>query len=291
MYYFSDKAPNPQDTLNINCEYFSYDGADELPTSQKIAFHHHHHEAVEILAVKKGELKVVIDDRKYELKNGDAVIINPYSIHFGTWIKNDQPNEYVCITFSLNKWLDFHRSVLSRQKKHLHEGTYRFDEFYTKDTDKEVYTSIENISSHFSGKDATSECRLAAEVYRLFAELFSGHYRITDSAQNKQGNIEFRTAVSRYLSSHYTENISTSDIASAFYMSVPTFCYQFKKHFGKTFLDYLSQYRITRAIEIYRENETTLLDLASSVGFYDYCYFSRVFHKYMGESPSAYFKK
>lgn len=290
MYYFLD-PPKPKNTLNINCELFSYDGSDHLPTNQKIAFHHHHHEAFEILSVRKGELQVIIDDRKYDLKEGDAVVINPYSIHFGAWIQNSNLNEYVCITFSLNKWLDFQKSILLQEKKHIHEGTFCFDEFYTREKESDICTAIENISNIFSEKDAGSECKLASLVYCLLADLFSKHYHRTETEKFNSGSKTFRIEVSRYLSSHYAENISTADIATKLYMSVPSFCYQFKKHYGTTFLDYLAQYRITRAIEVYKEKETSLSNLASSVGFFDYCYFSRVFRKHTGQSPSEYFNK
>lgn len=99
------------------------------------------------------------------------------------------------------------------------------------------------------------------------------------------------TEVSKYLDTHYTENISTCDIAGNFYMTIPSFCYIFKKNFGMTFLSYLSKYRILRATELYKENQTSLSDLATMVGFDDYCYFSRSFRKHMGESPSIYFGK
>ena len=74
-------------------------------------------------------------------------------------------------------------------------------------------------------------------------------------------------------------------------MSVPSFCYIFKKNFGMSFLNYLCKYRITRAVELYYEKNIALSDLAEAVGFNDYCYFSRSFRKCMGKSPTAYFEK
>ena len=200
-------------------------------------------------------------------------------------------NEYSCITFTLPKWLDVGDSVLFHQKNSLNEGQKCFDEFYDKKNQPNIWSNIETISEIFSKKDEASECYLASAVYRLLAELFFNHCHTADEENANHRNGHFMTDVSRYLSAHYTENISTADIASTFYMSVPSFCYQFKKHFGTTFLHYLAQYRIMRATELYKEKPMPLQMLSASVGFYDYCYFSRLFRKYRGESPSVYFKK
>jgi len=290
MYYFLDQ-PQPQNTLNINCEVFRHDGSAPLGAHQKIAFHHHHHEAFEILAVKKGELQVSLDGRKYDLKEGDVVVVNPLCIHFGVWNPNGRQNEYVCITFSLGKWLGFQKSILFQEKNRIKEREFCFDEFYTREDDPDICASIESIADTFPKKDAVSECRLASSVYRLMADLFCKHYHSAEEEKVGSGEIAFRLKVSRYLFSHYAESISTADIAGELYMSVPTFCYQFKKNYGTTFLHYLVQYRITRATELYREKPMSLQELSAAVGFYDYCYFSRLFRKYMGESPSVYFKK
>ena len=291
MYYFSDKQDDSKVTMNINCKTFRYDGSCAPSAPQKVAFHHHFHESVEILAVKKGTVHITVDDRQYSLEEGEVVLVNPFRLHSGIWSANGKQNEYICITFLLKKWLDFRDSVLFQQKNNLNEGKKCFDEFYDKKNQPSIWSNIENILNIFSKKDEASECYLASAVYSLLAELFFNHYRPAESGTANHRNIHFMTDVSRYLSKHYAENISTADIASAFYMSVPAFCYQFKKHFGTTFLHYLAQYRIMRATELYREKSMPLQELSATVGFYDYCYFSRLFRKYMGESPSVYFKK
>lgn len=291
MYYFSDQQDYSKVTMNLNCEVFRYDGSCAPSTGPKLAFHHHFHESIEILAVKKGTVQITVDDRRYSLGEGEVILINPFRLHSGIWSATGEETEYICITFLLKKWLDFHDSVLLHEKNSLNEGKKCFDEFYDKERQPGIWSIIETISDVFSKKDEASECYLASAVYRLLAELFFEHYHPTEAEKANHGNVSFMTEVSRYLSAHYTESISTADIASTLYMSVPSFCYQFKKHFATTFLHYLAQYRITRATELYQEKPRPLQELSAIVGFYDYCYFSRLFRRYMGTSPSEYFKK
>jgi AraC-like DNA-binding protein len=44
-------------------------------------------------------------------------------------------------------------------------------------------------------------------------------------------------------------------------------------------------------IKNYASSELSVKDIATAVGFNDYCYFSRSFKKYVGQSPAFYFKK
>lgn len=288
MYYFSNKPEPPKNTMYLNCVHYTHTSTSENHT-KSIAFNHHNHESFEILAVKKGNLHIQINNLEYKLNEKDVIIVNPYNLHYGEWVENGKENEYICITFSVSKWLDYRNSILFNERTQLIECLCCFDEFYN--NNDELYSLIANLSTHFQEKDAASECLTASDMYALLSYLFKNHYHKTNQITEQKRNIEFIRDVSIYLVDHYRENISTEDIAKAFFMTVPAFCYKFKKNFGTKFLIYLCKYRITQAIEIYSRDKIALDVLAETVGFNDYSYFSRVFHKYIGESPSNYFEK
>ena len=291
MYYFLDKQDNSNATANFNCVYYRYNDTPDKSQKKKIAFHHHNHEAFELLAVTKGNLQVTVNQNKYLLNKGDIVIVNPFRIHYGEWIENGKENEYACITFGLNRWLSYRKSILFSEMNYLIDGKRCFDEFIKKESATEIFNIVELISSQFPKKDAANECISVSLIYSLLGELFKAHYNEETESDISSHNVKFMTQVSKYLSEHYAENISTTDVAKDFYMSVPSFCYIFKKNFGMSFLNYLCKYRITRAVELYYEKNIALSDLAEAVGFNDYCYFSRSFRKCMGKSPTAYFEK
>ena len=64
----------------------------------------------------------------------------------------------------------------------------------------------------------------------------------------------------------------------------------FIKHLGLSPNDYLTQYRINRACSLLRNSKLTISNIANSVGYDDPLYFSRVFKKVKGVSPSIYLK-
>ncbi|MDO4960542.1 MAG: AraC family transcriptional regulator [Eubacteriales bacterium] len=69
---------------------------------------------------------------------------------------------------------------------------------------------------------------------------------------------------------------------------------RFKKEIGKTPLEYLTQMRMREAENIllgYMGHEYSIAEVAGMCGYEDALYFSRVFKKYFGCSPSAYVKQ
>jgi hypothetical protein len=71
-------------------------------------------------------------------------------------------------------------------------------------------------------------------------------------------------------------------------MSPSRFCHEFKAIFAVTFVEYLAQYRMERAKRLLANPTISVADVAVSVGFNDPSYFTRVFRKQEGLSPSEY---
>ena len=288
-FYYADWAMRDRWVMQMHCITYRYDGTgDQMPAKQR-AFRHHNHEMLEILAVRTGELKVELDGKKYHLRAGDAVVVNPFQLHYGEWICNGRQNEYVCLTVDLSTWLSIPHSRLPECAEQLLSGHYRFREWLPKEDNTNALERLSRIESLFGAEGAAKESLLAAELYLLLGERLADGYGPCESEAPRKKDVEFMRQVSEYLVLHYAEPISTADIAGALFLTVPCFCYTFKRYFDMSFLNYLCQYRVTRAIELYREREQSLSELAVAVGFSDYGYFSRCFKKYTGEAPAVYF--
>ena len=62
----------------------------------------------------------------------------------------------------------------------------------------------------------------------------------------------------------------------------------FKKETGKTFIAYLTDYRMEQAVQRLIERDEKTYVIAAQVGYADPAYFSYVFKKKFGVSPSRY---
>jgi len=98
--------------------------------------------------------------------------------------------------------------------------------------------------------------------------------------------------VERYLERHYRSPVSHQTLEAEFGLVGSYINKLFKKHKGSTLMDYLAQYRIEQAKLLLREQPALMLkEVASLVGFDDPLYFSRVFRKITGTSPSEFAKR
>ncbi len=91
-----------------------------------------------------------------------------------------------------------------------------------------------------------------------------------------------------YIREHYREDISLQDAAAFLGYSDAYFCRIFKQCFDKNFTTYLTEYRIAAAKKLLRDREGNIKAVGQMVGFRDSNYFTKVFKRMTGETPSEY---
>lgn len=92
-----------------------------------------------------------------------------------------------------------------------------------------------------------------------------------------------------YIGEHYHEpNIGVAAIAQYLGISEGHLSHTFKKETDYTLLNYLTRYRVHRAMELLRDCRLKVYEVAEQVGYRDIAYFSATFKKLVGMSPSEY---
>lgn len=91
-----------------------------------------------------------------------------------------------------------------------------------------------------------------------------------------------------HITKNYLRHIPESEVAVLCNMSPSRFCREFKAEFGVTFVEYLASYRVIQAKRLLTNPTMAVADVAGAVGFNDPSYFTRVFRKQEGVSPSEY---
>ena len=69
------------------------------------------------------------------------------------------------------------------------------------------------------------------------------------------------------------------------------FSYLFKSITSKTFIEYLNQLRILKAMELLKTTDKRVLDICYEVGYNNVNNFNRLFRQQTGTSPLVYRKK
>lgn len=97
--------------------------------------------------------------------------------------------------------------------------------------------------------------------------------------------------VIRYTIERHAEDISLDDVLKVAHMSKPTFSRQFKRHTGKTFVDFLNEIRLDQVRRALLETEESISRVALQSGFGNLSHFNRLFRRHFGISPSEFRKK
>lgn len=93
-----------------------------------------------------------------------------------------------------------------------------------------------------------------------------------------------------YFSEHYNENISIDEYAENNHVSVSWFIRNFKQYTGFTPMQYILSKRIYNAEILLQDPSHNVTEIANMVGYENPLYFSRIFKKIKGISPSEYRK-
>lgn len=94
--------------------------------------------------------------------------------------------------------------------------------------------------------------------------------------------------IMEYINLHYSEKIFLSDIADVLNYSESLLSKRFRRVTQMTFNEYLNRFRIQKSIEYMKKGTYCLTGISDICGFSDYKYFSTVFKKYTGYTPSQF---
>jgi two-component system response regulator YesN len=106
-------------------------------------------------------------------------------------------------------------------------------------------------------------------------------------AANKQDLI---LKIRRYLTENFQKGISLKELSKIFNINPYYLSQLFKKKTGQNYSNYLSHLRINRTKELLIKTDMRVYEICETVGYTDTTYFSKLFEKICGCTPSEYRK-
>jgi len=131
------------------------------------------------------------------------------------------------------------------------------------------------------------KCTNAEELNLLLEESARSVTHKVNSYNNKSIKLVLRKAVD-YLYAHYNEQITLNEVAEHAFVSTYYISRMFKRETGKNFVDFLNEIRIEKAKEMLKDVRYKTYEVAEKVGIPDAHYFSRMFKKYVGVTPTEF---
>lgn len=110
-------------------------------------------------------------------------------------------------------------------------------------------------------------------------------YELLENHTSPSGN-EHVQNILKYVAEHLTEKLSLQSISDYVNLSREYTCQLFKKETGKTLTEYINEQKLFLARDLILNKEMSLTDISSHLSFENYNYFSRLYHKHFGMTPS-----
>ncbi len=131
--------------------------------------------------------------------------------------------------------------------------------------------------------DANQVSELKKVLYDYFVD------EMKENANKKESNHHgIISKAMQYIDENYANNISLNDVAEAINMSYFYFSRLFKESTGQSFSDYLTAYRIEKSIELMKDERLSIKQISYDIGYNDPNYFSKIFKKLKGITPTEY---
>ncbi|WP_211748431.1 response regulator [Paenibacillus sp. Marseille-Q4541] len=129
-------------------------------------------------------------------------------------------------------------------------------------------------------KDEQSLRTHAQFQLKLMLEKLNEMYR-----DEQRGSIE---KAKTFMAEYYVKELSLEEVAEHIGLNPHYFSKMFHERCGVTFIDYLTSLRIGKAQELLADPKQVVKEISVQIGYRDPNYFSRVFKKMVGVSPSEY---
>lgn len=137
--------------------------------------------------------------------------------------------------------------------------------------------------SRISFSDVASLDQLISGIVQLIHEVYR-----QNSLYPSSGREDLAQMIHDYLKAHFAEDITLNTISRQFALSPPYIVTLFKKQYGTTVVEYLTDLRIDYACQALKHSDVAAAEIGSAAGYHDAAYFYRVFKKKTGLTPSQY---
>ncbi len=246
---------------------------------------HHCHHCYEMLYVRSGSCRFLINDDFYDMQEGSVILIPPMTLHYTRFVFG--PCIRTVILFRREDISDDVRSCMPRPENFFSETSlFGIPEEYR----EQLEGWIERIEAEDGIEDPCSGPmrRCALEGLLLLCS------RVGDFLPGRPA--EIRTTdeqilhAARFISDHYAQEITTHDVAKAVGFSPNYLSRKFRTASGIGLHEYLVFVRLQHAAQELLSTSDSITEIALRCGFSDSNYFKDSFKKKYGVTPRYYRK-
>ncbi len=243
----------------------------------------HFHQDIELIFVLEGGADICAENRELHLKTGDIYVVNP-NIRHSVNTSSD----------ALLMSLMIHYQVVA-DKTGWEEVRFWCDSTSSQEKDyDELRSMLRSMLRHYIRDwDYVKSFGFLSDCYQILHYL-TVHFvpkpvevKMTDGTDRYEERIR---QINNYIYQNYSRPISMKELSEKLYLSNGYLSRFFKKNYGMSFAQYLTQVRLYRAADDLLYTEDAITRIAYNNGFTSGALFNKVFKKAYGQTPSEFRK-
>lgn len=251
----------------------------------------HWHEEPELLMPLKGYLNYSINGETVKVREGEAIFVNSRQLHYG-FTADGSDCEYLCVCFHpqllcANEEIR-RRFVLplitSQGVTHLllrpHCPEHR-----------QALAAMAELGNLDRKRQPGWQMQVLSLLYQLWSGLFALSRQQLGEEAAADANVLVQKKMLEYIRTHYAEKLTVDAIAASGGVC-RTKCWQiFRKYLNQTPNEYLTSYRLEKGMQLLRSTRLSVTEIAQECGFSGSSYFTELFTRQKGCTPTQYRKK
>ncbi len=263
-----------------------------LIKEKKVHQEKHLHEFIEFVYIMDGQMIHYINGEKFIAQKGTLLIINTDETHE---FYNSGRNAYInlhIVPEKINKLDNFYKEINNVLQQMGGKDYFSWEALphmiqFGGIKMIEIENLLRYMINEMNSRPFGYEVILRECLTMLLIEIERKLHEVTGGLKEYYGSVKF-FEIKNFIDENCFRKITLVDIAKEFYCSPVYLGRLFKKCMGKSFIEYVRDKRMEKAIELLITTNITIEELAMSVGYSDKTQFYSIFEKYTGKTPKKY---
>lgn len=261
----------------------------------------HSHEFIEMVYVQAGEGYHLVQDARHHLIPGDIFFIHPGEPHTFDFPQRTAVSIVNCLFLPAFLPLSLWQTIVpSDALDYLYVHPYlgseeRFQGVVnlTGVSCAYVRALLDHMLDEWAGGTGAPSGLLRLQMLELLLLLSREYGMQADFTARKSPSPahDLVQRLSGFIAVHVEEKLSVESLAEHFHLSRRHLERLVHQESGATIVDHIHRIRITQARRLLEDSNEPVGQIAERVGYQDPAFFSRLFSRHMGQSPSQYRRK
>ena len=270
------KKNNQKKILSAKFERVFY--IDEEYHEKHPVLYHKHEDFAEIIYVMEGHGSYRVDNRMYDLKAGNLVIVDKGIWHGEELFLCECCETYTCAV----KDIRINDEALDRI---VDKNNRAVLEFESGSVIEKLIMALFDVQE-VNGTNEFLCNTLCGCILNIAYEKLKKSHEFEDKITKK--NDELIRVITEFLDENYTEELSLEELGEKFGLSHYYLAHIFKDETGISPMKYVMHRKIGEAQSLLKNTDMSISSISDKLGFSSSCHLSSVFKKYFGISPKTY---